>query len=66
MIRGFVSRIGSRGLFSRQTRLFAAEDAPALGRGKGQAQESGVMRYVNGELVKRNELTLKKSEDIEG
>lgn len=66
MIRGFVSKIGSRGLFSRQARLFASEDAPALGRGKAQAQDSGVMRYVNGELIKRNELTLKKSEDIEG
>ena len=66
MIRGFVSKMATRGLFSRQARLFGAEEAPALGRGKAQAQESGVMRYVNGELVKRNELTLKKTEDIEG
>lgn len=66
MMRGFVSKIASRGLFSRQARLFSAENAPALGKGKAQAQESGVMRYVNGELIKRNELTLKKSEDIEG
>lgn len=65
MIRGFVAKFSRQRLLARQCRLFAAETAPALGRTE-QASEGGVMRYVNGELVKRNELALKKTEDIEG
>lgn len=65
MIRGFVAKIGRQGLLARNCRLFSGETAPALGRAE-KGGEGGVMRYVNGELVKRNELTLKKTEDIEG
>ena len=46
--------------------ILAAIVVPKVSGRTEQASEGGVMRYVNGELVKRNELALKKTEDIEG
>ena len=63
MIRGFVGRISSLSARSKSMRFFS--DAPALGAQTQAPSDTGIQRYVNGELVKRSYLTLKKSEDIE-
>lgn len=63
MIRGFVRALSSRPFNLRTLRCFA--DAPAVG-GQAAGAEGGIQKYVNGELVRKNYLTLKKSEDIEG
>ncbi len=63
MIRGFVRGLASRQFNLRSLRCFS--DAPAVG-GQATSTAGGIQKYVNGELVRRNYLTLKKSEDIEG
>lgn len=63
MIRGFVRGLASRPFSLRSLRCFS--DAPAVG-GQAAQGDSGIQKYVNGELVRKNLLTLKKSEDIEG
>ena len=66
MFRGFMGRLAARSnLFNRQARGFAA-DAPALGKDGQTASAPGLVRYVNGELVRRSDIVLKKHEDIEG
>lgn len=66
MIRGFVRQLAFRPLVARLNRGFASQSAPAVAQGAKAEGDAGLMKYVNGELVKRTELTLKKTEDIEG
>ena len=63
MIRGFVRALSTRQFNLRTLRCFS--EAPAVA-GQATGGEGGVQKYVNGELVRKNYLTLKKSEDIEG
>jgi hypothetical protein len=46
-------------------RLFASEQVPATSGNTGSGDNT-ITQYVNGELVRRTALTLKKHEDIEG
>ena len=65
MLRGLTKtllRASTR--FPRQARFFA-EEAPAISKGNQAAGSAALSKYVNGELVTRTQLTLKKKEDIE-
>lgn len=65
MLRGLTKtlfRASTR--FPRTTRCFA-EEAPAISKGNQNQGDAGLSKYVNGELIRRTQLTLKKKEDIE-
>lgn len=60
MISRFIRRTANKAQLGR---YFASEVAT---QEAGDAAAGGISHYVDGQLVRRNTLVLKKSEDIEG